>query len=275
MAGGAPGPALRDRLPPAAAILQRAAAKAAVSHGHLVLEVGNRTIARRPPVPRLWQGLDKLKKQGNIFNMNAANHAGSMAGQILSRSAAHGRGWAFTPNDFADVGDPRSVGMALTRLMRTGKIRRIARGLYDQPHNHPLLGRTGATADTVVAAVARKKNLRMLPSAAVAANQLGLSTQVPAQMIYHTDGAAAKVQLGNLNIVFRRNSGRGLALAGRVSGLVAQALRNVGNGKVTAAHLNTLRAGLTPVARKQLREDIGRVPAWMRPHFRDLTRTNG
>ena len=221
------------------------------------------------------QPLDRLKKQGNSFNMIAVKNANSLASQILRRSAARGRGWAFTPNDFADAGDPRSVGMALTRLMRTGKIRRIARGLYDLPQRHPVLGESGATADSVVAAVARKKNLRLLPSAAVAANQLGLSTQVPAQMIYHTDGAPATVQLGNLNIIFRRNSGRRLALAGRTSGLVAQAFRNLGNGKVTAAHLNTLRAGLTPTARQQLRDDIGRVPAWMRPHFRELTHTNG
>lgn len=219
--------------------------------------------------------LDKLKKHVIIFNMNTSHPPDSVARQILRRSAAHGRGWAFTPQDFADVGDPRVVGMALTRLLRAGKIRRIARGLYDRPHDHPLLGQTGATADTVVAAVARKKNLRLVPSAAVAANQLGLSTQVPAQMVYHTDGAPAKVQLGKLTIEFRRNSGRRLALAGRASGLVAQALRNLGKGKVTAAHLQILRAGLTGDARKQLNEDVIRVPAWMRPYFRELTRSDG
>ncbi len=207
--------------------------------------------------------------------MNSGNKPTSLGQQVLRRVAAKGRGWAFTPHDFADLGDPRSVGMAFTRLMREGKIRRIARGLYDQPHSHPLLGQTGATADTVVAAVARKKNLRLMPSTAVAANQLGLSTQVPAQMVYHTDGAPAAVQLGRLNIVFRRNSGRTLALAGRTSGLVAQALRDIGKDRVTPTHLKTLRAGLTRAARKQLTEDTVRVPAWMRPHFRELTRTDG
>lgn len=53
-----------------------------------------------------------------------------------------------------------------------------------------------------------------MPSTAVSANQLGLSTQVPAQMVYHTDGAPAGVELGRLNIVCRRNSGRTLAVAG-------------------------------------------------------------
>jgi hypothetical protein len=207
--------------------------------------------------------------------MKSAKKPDPLVRQILRRVAAQGRGWAFTPHDFAITGDQRAVAMALTRLLRAGKIRRIARGLYDQPHDHPVLGQTGATADAVVAAVVRKKNLRLVPSAAVAANQLGLSTQVPAQMVYHTDGASANVQLGKLKIVFRRNSGRMLALAGRASALVAQALRNTGQGKVTAAHLKTLRAGLTRAARKQLTEDVARVPAWMRPHFREITRPHG
>jgi len=191
----------------------------------------------------------------------------SLAFHILYRVAAKGSGWAFTPNDFADLGDPRSVGMALTRLVRDGKIRRIGRGLYDKPHPHPILGQVGAGVDAVVAAVARKKNLRVLPSTAVAANQLGLTTQVPAKLVYHTDGAPTDLWLGRLHIVFRRNSGRMLSLAGRVSGLVAQALRDFGNGSVTADHIRALRTRLTVDQKKTLLADIDRVPAWMRPHF--------
>lgn len=194
---------------------------------------------------------------------------------ILRRVAKQGRGWAFTPHDFADLGDPRGIGMALTRLVRDGKIRRVARGLYDCPHPHPVLGQTGATADAVVDAVARGRHLRLLPSPQVAANQLGLSTQVPAQMIYQTDGAPAKVLLGKRQIVFRRNTGRNLALAGRASGLVAQALRDVGKGKVTPDTIQHLRQRLDAPAKKQLAADLALVPAWMRPIFLQITRDDG
>ncbi len=194
---------------------------------------------------------------------------------ILRRVAKQGRGWAFTPHDFTDLGDPRGIGMALTRLVRDGKIRRVARGLYDCPHPHPVLGQTGATADAVVDAVARGRHLRLLPSPQVAANQLGLTTQVPAQMIYQTDGAPSKVLLGKRQIVFRRNTGRSLALAGRVSGLVAQALRDVGNGKVTPDTIKHLRQRLDAAAKKQLVADLALVPAWMRPIFQQITRDDG
>lgn len=214
-----------------------------------------------------------MKKHGSIFNVRTGQQAPDTQSQrILKRVAKMGRGWAFTPHDFADMGDPRVIGMALTRLVRDGKIRRVARGIYDCPRDHPLLGQTGATTDAIVAAVARKKNLRLLPSTAMAANQLGLTTQVPAQLVYHTDGAPAHVKLGKLDIVFRRNSGRNLALAGRASGLVAQALRDRGNGNVTDADIRHLRTRLDPSARKELAGDIALVPAWMRPHFRELIR---
>jgi hypothetical protein len=218
-------------------------------------------------------GLDLLKIQDRIFNMKAAADHASQAGRILRRIASKGPGGAFTPHDFADIGDPRSVGMALTRLVRDGKIRRIARGLYAKPHAHPVLGRAGAGAGAVVDAIARKKNLRVLPSSAVAANQLGLTTQVPARMIYHTDGAPCEIQLGKLRIVFRRNTGRMLGLAGRPGGLVAQALREFGKDGVKSGHIRAIRARLSDSQKRQLIADIARVPAWMRPHFRAIADT--
>jgi hypothetical protein len=228
-----------------------------------------------PPQCGAKTGLDLLKKQCIIFNMKKTPSDTPVHQHILRRVAKQGRGWAFTPHDFADLGDPRGIGMALTRLVRDGKIRRVARGLYDCPHPHPVLGQTGATADAVVDAVARGRHLRLLPSPQVAANQLGLSTQVPAQMIYQTDGAPSKVLLGQRQIVFRRNTGRHLSLAGRASGLVAQALRDVGNGKVTPDTIQHLRQRLDAAAKKQLVADIALVPAWMRPIFLQITRDDG
>lgn len=216
-----------------------------------------------------------LKKQYILFNMNCATPSKPYHRQILARVARKGRGWAFTPHDFSDVGDPRSVGMALTRLVRYGKIRRIARGLYDCLHPHPLLGQVGATSDAVVDAVARGRNLRLLPSPQVAANQLGLTTQVPSQIVYQSDGSPAKLVLGKRQIEFRRNTGRNLALAGRASGLVAQALRDVGQAHVTPETIQHLRQRLDAAAKKQLQADLPLVPAWMRPVFQKITRDDG
>ena len=84
--------------------------------------------------------------------------------------------WAFTPSDFADLDDPRSVGMALTRLLRSDLIQRIRRGVYCIPTDHPVVGRVAAGTDAITQAIARRDALKLLPSGATAANNLGLST---------------------------------------------------------------------------------------------------
>ena len=91
-------------------------------------------------------------------------------------------------------------------------------------------------------------------------------------MIYQSDGAPATLNVGKRQIVFRRNTGRNLALAGRASGLVAQALRDLGKGNVTPDTIRHLRLRLDADARKQLVADIALVPAWMRPIFTEITR---
>ena len=231
-------------------------------------------LAATPPPPQTKRilELDLLKKQCDIFNMRALQKDPSQSQRILQRVAKKGRGWAFTPHDFSDLGDPRGVGMTLTRLVRDGKIAVSLVVSTMTCTRTRFWGQAGASSDSVVAAVARGRHLRLLPSPQMAANQLGLSTQVPARLIYQSDGAPATLSLGKRQIVFRRNTGRNLALAGRASGLVAQALRDLGKGNVTPDTISHLRRRLDANARKQLVADIALVPAWMRPIFTEITR---
>lgn len=198
---------------------------------------------------------------------------GALLSSALRRIRAKGAGWAFTPGDFADLGDPRSVGMLLTRISRQGKIRRVRRGLYEIPHPHPILGTVGASNDAIVAAVARRDGLKLLPSGAHAANLLGLSTQVAARTTYGVSGRALPPSaFGRSNLAFKKRSPRTMKLAGRASGWVSEALRNIGRAHLTPERLRPLRDRLDARAKKQLVEDIRYVPAWMRPLFQELSR---
>jgi hypothetical protein len=151
-----------------------------------------------------------------------------------------------------------------------GSIRRVTHGLYDLPKSHPLIGQVGANLEDAVKAVARKRCLRLLPTGAYAANRLGLSEQVPAKVIYITDGARSSFRLGKLEVVLRPGSARALALAERTSGLVAQAFRGLGKRHITPQHIRHLRRSLTAKAKRELAADLNSVPAWMRPHFREI-----
>lgn len=206
--------------------------------------------------------------------MNQPNKAyGSLLDSVSRRIRAKGAGWAFTPSDFADLGDPRSVGMLLTRLTRQGTIRRVRRGLYDIPRLHPVLGIVGASTDAIAQAIARRDALKLLPSGAHAANALGLSTQVAARTAYGIVGRS-RVQPGpdKSEITFRRRSPRAMALADRASGWVAEAMRSIGRTNLTPERLRPLHGLLGAKDRKQLLDDLRYVPAWMRPYFLELAR---
>ena len=126
------------------------------------------------------------------------NHAppSSITSRILKRIRAHGRGWVFGPSHFLDVASRRTVNVILSRLVQEKIIRRLAQGIYDYPRTHRKLGVLAPNPDDVASALAAKTNSRMQVSGARAANLLGLSDQVPAQLVYLTDGPSRRLKIG-------------------------------------------------------------------------------
>src|SRR6266550_4574697 len=114
----------------------------------------------------------------------------SVDSRILARIRVWGRGSVFVPSDFLDLGSREAVDLALHRLVRKGTIRRLARGVYDFPKEHPVLGLHWPSADDVARALAGRDRTRLQPAGAYAANLLGLSDQAPAKAIFLTDGPA-------------------------------------------------------------------------------------
>ncbi|RUV80433.1 hypothetical protein EOA51_32955, partial [Mesorhizobium sp. M1A.F.Ca.IN.020.32.1.1] len=88
----------------------------------------------------------------------------------MKRVRAGGRGRVFTPSDFLDVANRAAVDQALSRLAKQGKLRRLARGLYDFPKVHPKLGPLSPAPDDVAQALARETGSRVQIAGARAAN---------------------------------------------------------------------------------------------------------
>lgn len=183
---------------------------------------------------------------------------------VVTRIRGHGKGWCFTQVDFADLGGTAAVWTALHRLNRRGTIRRLAQGLYDFPRTHPELGTLSPDPDAVAQALARSRSTRIQPSGAYAANLLGLSEQVPARIVFLTDGAPRRIRFRNQEIVLRRTTPRNMTTAGRISGTVIQALRYIGKDRITPAHRQALMRRLNAAEKKQLLKDRFQSPGWMR-----------
>jgi hypothetical protein len=177
-------------------------------------------------------------------------------------------GWVFTPFDFLDLGSPHSVGMVLTRMMRSGDVRRLARGLYDVPREHAVLRELLPTADDIAQALARRDGATVQPAGAMAANLLSLSEQVPARAVYQTDGPRRIVQVGALTVQLVSRPPRQVRARSPMSSLVFAALRSLGKQNVSRARIAHLRSTLSRADRRQLLRDLPLAPAWMHPHLR-------
>jgi hypothetical protein len=177
-------------------------------------------------------------------------------------------GWVFTPFDFLDLGSPHSVGMTLTRLVRAGQLRRLARGLYDVPRTHPRLGELLPAGDDIAQALARRDGATVQPAGAMAANLLSLSEQVPARAVYLTDGPSRIVKVGSVTVQFTKRSPRQVRSTSPMSSLVFAALRSLGKANVTRARVAHLHTTLSPTDRRRLLRDLPLAPAWMHPHLR-------
>ncbi len=196
----------------------------------------------------------------------------SIDSKVLSRIYGSGRGAVFTPGRFLDLGSRDAVDKVLSRLVQKGAIRRLARGLYDYPESHPIMGILAPSPDAIAGALAGKQGIRLQPSGAYAANRLGLSTQVPARIVYLTDGPSRTVRVGNQEIRLQRTTPRNMGPAGRTSGLVIQALRHLGQKHVDNAVILTLQRKLSDQDKKRLMKDIAYAPAWVGKHLREIAR---
>ena len=198
------------------------------------------------------------------------NNTQSVDNSILSRIYGSKGGAVFTPSDFLDLGSRRAVDLVLHRLSRRRILRRLARGLYDYPQQHPELGMLSPDIEKVAKALAGKDRIRLQPAGAYATNLLGLSEQVPAKVVFLTDGPSRTVKFGRQQIQLRRTTPRNMAAAGRLSGLLMQALRHLGKEHITPTRMMHLKRTVPPKERQRLLKDLRLAPAWMHPLFRQL-----
>ena len=134
------------------------------------------------------------------------------------------------------------------------EVQRVA-PLEDQPF-HPSI-------DAVAKALASRHAIWLQPSGGYAANLLGLSEQVPMKVVFLTDGINRRVQIGKLQILFKRTSPRNLAAAGKTSGLVIQALRHLGRRNIDDLIIQKLQKRLATKDRKQLLAGLRHAPVWV------------
>lgn len=224
----------------------------------------------RPRQTELGAGSRALLEVSGKLTIFADTMSGSIQDKVLARLRAKGRGTVCVPADFLDLGSRAAVEQALSRLVRAGALRRLVRGVYDFPKIHTRLGPLSPALPQVARAIARSTGSQLQVSGAQAANQLGLSTQVPARVVYLTDGPSRTVQVGSRAIEFRHAAPRSLAGAGTPAGVVMQALRHIGRGSLTPDVVAHVRRLVRDDDRRSVAKHLSSAPAWMRPALRTI-----
>jgi Family of unknown function (DUF6088) len=192
---------------------------------------------------------------------------------MLDRIRADAPRKVWTPSDFVDLASRDAVDKALQRLTKAESLRRIDRGLYDQPGFNKLTQKPNPPDPrSVIDAVGRRDQTRMLLDGMTAANDLGLTDAVPAKVVVHTDARRRAIKLGHVTITFRPTAASKMFWAGRPAMRVVQALHwlrdllaREGEGDQVKRKLGKLFEDPTagPLLKADLTAGMTALPTWM------------
>ena len=202
----------------------------------------------------------------------------TLKSQISALIEAADPGQVWVPSDFAQLGGRDAIDKTLQRMVQAGALRRIDRGLYDSPKVNRLTKRpTTPDYRSVLDAIARRDQLRLLVDGMTAANDLGLTDAVPARVTIHTDSRRRAVQMDQLTIEFKQTAPSRLYWAGRPAMRVVQALywmkdtltseRSLVLSKLTKVLADPVHGA---TIRRDLLEGFNVLPAWMQGLVREL-----
>ena len=192
--------------------------------------------------------------------------------KILASLKKCGRGVAFTPARFAHYGSASAVQKAIERLTADEYIIRVARGVYCYPKVETELG-LGViypTFDEIAMCLANRDRTLIAPAGAYAVNKLGLSTQVPMNAVYITNGESRKVQIKNGRYIeFKHSSPKNFSFESSFAQLVAIALKEIGQSNLTTEQISTLKKVLNQQPRIS-EMDLKLMPSWVKKLITEL-----
>lgn len=187
--------------------------------------------------------------------------------RIVNNIKKCGRGSIFFPNSFVSYGDIKSISKSLERLTNDAVIIRLANGIYLYPKIDKELG-LGVlypSVEEIALQVARRDKAHIAPTGAYAMNLLGLSTQVPMNVVFLTDGSPRKIKLGNNRIItFKHTVPKNLAFVNKTAQLATFALKEIGQNNVNEEHLKHLQKVFSAINEKSIEADYKLMPAWIR-----------
>ncbi len=194
----------------------------------------------------------------------------SVKEQIRKKIINRKRGKIIMPSDYDLEFGVENTKKALLRLTNEGFLERLARGIYLYPKKDDVLGVIYPEIETIAEEIAKRDNARIIPTGSQALNLLGLSTQVPLNAVFLTDSSPRTITIKNRTIKFKKTSPKNLAVKGKITGLVIQALKEIGKDNVTQKQIKIIKEQLKKEEPENIYHDMKLVPSWIADIFGDL-----
>ncbi|MEW4924597.1 DUF6088 family protein [Algibacter sp. 2305UL17-15] len=195
------------------------------------------------------------------------NHPLSVKNKIVKSIKNYKRGKIFFPKDFIELGSTNAINNVLNKLENDGFLIRLAHGIYLYPKNDNILGILFPSMDEIAKAIAKRDKAKIIPTGINALNKLGLSTQIPMNIVYLTDGSPRDIQIENRKIKFKKTTPKNLAVKGEISGLVIQALKEIGQKNITEEIIQKIESILSKEKVDLVKHDAKLAPAWIAKIF--------
>lgn len=171
--------------------------------------------------------------------------------------------------DFHHLGSLNAIHFALHHLNKIGLIESLTRGIYYKSGDLP------PTLEKIAEAIAEREKARILPSGNYALNKLGISTQVPGNLVLYTDGSPRTLHIGKRQIRFKRTTPKILSLKGELSKLAVLALKEIGQKKVQESEIDRIIEVVKNENTEALLHDIALAPAWIAEILGKALKANG
>jgi hypothetical protein len=186
----------------------------------------------------------------------------SVAEAISNRIKRMQKGKPFPRSLFAEAGSRAAVDKAFSRLVQSGHLERVARGIYMRPKFSRYTGRRLIPSPLAIMSIVTKANGETIQiHGAEAVRRLGLSTQMQVVPTFYTSGATRKIKVGNAVVRLQHVSSHRLQHAGTMVGMALTALYYLGKDGLSSQTLSKITSALSPVELATLRACI--MPNWM------------
>lgn len=187
----------------------------------------------------------------------------SIENKVLEYLKHRQKGKMYFTNDFATLGTSESIRKSLSNLVKKDILIRLTQGIYLYPKIDKELGVLYPSVDDVCRAIAKRDKARIEPTGIFALHSLGLSTQIPVNVVYLTDGIPRKIKYRNRTIKLKKTAPKNLAMKGKVSSLVITALKQIGKDNVSQEVEFQLTKALRKESVENVKHDAQLAPVWI------------